>query len=67
MRHYATHRERTERAMDAYMNLIDTAEWLKGELRTPLNFFPNAVRPTTPICLPSRFSSETCCRAIGNW
>jgi DNA-binding MarR family transcriptional regulator len=39
MRHYATHRERTERAMDAYMDLIDTAEWLKGELRVPLESF----------------------------
>jgi DNA-binding MarR family transcriptional regulator len=25
--------------MEAYMDLIDTAEWLKGELRTPLESF----------------------------
>jgi DNA-binding MarR family transcriptional regulator len=39
MRHYATHREKTQRAIQAYMDLIDTAEWLKGELRAPLESF----------------------------
>ena len=39
MRHYPTHREKTQRAMQAYMELIDTADWLRGELRVPLEFF----------------------------
>jgi DNA-binding MarR family transcriptional regulator len=39
MRHYATHREKTQRAMDAYLNLIDTADWLKSEARVPLDSF----------------------------
>lgn len=39
MRHYATHREKTRRAMDAYLNLIDTADWLKKEARVPLASF----------------------------
>jgi hypothetical protein len=28
-----THRQKTQRAMQAYMEMIDTAEWLKSELR----------------------------------
>jgi MarR family transcriptional regulator, 2-MHQ and catechol-resistance regulon repressor len=39
MRHYPTHKEKTQRAMQAYMDLIDTADWLRGELRVPLEFF----------------------------
>ncbi len=39
MRHYATHREKTQRAMQACLDLIDTAEWLKSELRPPLDSF----------------------------
>jgi DNA-binding MarR family transcriptional regulator len=39
MRHYPTHREKTRRAMQAYMDLIDTADWLRGELRVPLESF----------------------------
>ena len=39
MRHYATHREKTRRAMDAYLNLLDTADWLKKEARVPLDSF----------------------------
>jgi DNA-binding MarR family transcriptional regulator len=34
-----THRQKTERAMEAYMDLIDTADWLKSELRVPLESF----------------------------
>ncbi len=34
-----THRQKTQRAMQAYMEMIDTAEWLKGELRVPLESF----------------------------
>ena len=39
MRHYPRHREKTQRAMQAYMHLIDTADWLRGELRVPLESF----------------------------
>jgi len=39
MRHYANQREKTERAFRAYVDLIDAAEWLKGELRVPLESF----------------------------
>lgn len=39
MAHYATHREKTQRAMQACLDLIDTAEWLKSELRPPLDSF----------------------------
>lgn len=39
VRHYATHREKTWRALQACMDLIDTAEWLKNELRPPLESF----------------------------
>jgi MarR family transcriptional regulator, 2-MHQ and catechol-resistance regulon repressor len=39
MGHYPTHREKTRRAMEACLDLIDTAEWLKSELRPPLDSF----------------------------
>ena len=39
MGHYPTHREKTQRAMQACLDLIDTAEWLKSELRPPLDSF----------------------------
>ncbi|HTZ99971.1 MAG TPA: MarR family transcriptional regulator [Candidatus Aquilonibacter sp.] len=39
MRPRLTHRQKTRRAMEAYMDLIDTADWLKGELRVPLESF----------------------------
>jgi DNA-binding MarR family transcriptional regulator len=39
MAHYPTHREKTRRAMEACLDLIDTAEWLKSELRPPLDSF----------------------------
>ena len=39
MAHYATHREKTHRAMQACLDVIDTAEWLKSELRPPLDSF----------------------------
>jgi len=34
-----THRQKSRRAMEAYMEMIDTADWLKGELRVPLESF----------------------------
>lgn len=36
---YPTHEDRTRRAFRAYMELLDTADWLKGELRIPLASF----------------------------
>ena len=39
MSHYPTQKEKTQRAMQAYMDLIDTADWLRGELRVPLQAF----------------------------
>lgn len=39
MAHYPTHREKTRRAVQACLDLIDTAEWLKSELRPPLDSF----------------------------
>lgn len=34
-----THQQKTQRAMEACMEMIDTADWLKGELRVPLESF----------------------------
>ncbi len=39
MRRYATQREKSWRAVQACLDLIDTAEWLKSELRPPLDSF----------------------------
>jgi MarR family transcriptional regulator, 2-MHQ and catechol-resistance regulon repressor len=39
MPHYPTHKEKTQRALRAYVDLIDTGEWLKSELRGPLEVF----------------------------
>jgi len=39
MGHYPTHREKTRRAIQAFLDVIDTAEWLKSELRPPLDSF----------------------------
>jgi MarR family transcriptional regulator, 2-MHQ and catechol-resistance regulon repressor len=39
MPRYMSHKEKTRRAFRAYMDLLDTAEWLKGELRGPLMSF----------------------------
>jgi DNA-binding MarR family transcriptional regulator len=39
MKRRPTHREKTQRAMEAYMDLIDTADWLRSELRVPLESF----------------------------
>ncbi len=36
MSHYPTPRERTKRAFGAYMEVLETADWLKGELHGPL-------------------------------
>ncbi|MFZ0980830.1 MAG: MarR family transcriptional regulator [Candidatus Acidiferrales bacterium] len=39
MPHYPTHKEKTQRALRAYVDLIDTGEWFKSELRGPLETF----------------------------
>lgn len=40
MRHRpSSQREKTQRAWSAYLDLIDTAEWIKKELRAPLSTF----------------------------
>jgi len=39
MGQYPTHRDKTRRAIQAYLDVIDTAEWLKSELRPPLDSF----------------------------
>jgi len=52
--HYPTHREKTQRAMQAYLDVIDTAEWLKGELRAPLDSFDLTFREFRLLELLSR-------------
>ena len=39
MRYYPTNREKTGRAVQACLDLIDTAKWLESELRPPLDSF----------------------------
>jgi len=39
VRHYPTRREKTGRAVQACLDLIDTAKWLESELRPPLDAF----------------------------
>jgi len=34
-----THEEKTQRALGAYLELLDTAEWLEREMRAPLESF----------------------------
>src|SRR5579862_333388 len=36
MPHYPTPRERTKRAFRAYIDVLETAEWLKGQMYGPL-------------------------------
>jgi DNA-binding MarR family transcriptional regulator len=36
---YPTHQDKTDRAFRGYMELLDTADWLKAELRVPLASF----------------------------
>ncbi len=36
MPHYPTYKQRSRRAFRAYINVLETAEWLKGELHGPL-------------------------------
>ena len=43
MSHYVSPREKTQRAFRSYMDLLDTAEWMKGELRGPLMSFDLAM------------------------
>ena len=39
MKDYPTPRERTQRAFRAYTDLLDTAEWMRAEMRGPLELF----------------------------
>jgi DNA-binding MarR family transcriptional regulator len=39
MAHQPTHKDKTLRAFRAYIELLDTAEWFKGEVRAPLASF----------------------------
>lgn len=39
MAEYEAHEKKVQRAFRAYMVLIDTADWIKGELRGPLDSF----------------------------
>lgn len=39
MAHYLSPKKRTERALRGYTELLDTADWLKGEVRAPLESF----------------------------
>jgi len=39
MQRYEPHREKMQRAFRAFTTLIDTADWIKGELRGPLDSF----------------------------
>ncbi len=39
IREYPSREERTERALRAYATLLDTADWLKAEVRVPLLSF----------------------------
>jgi hypothetical protein len=43
MTDYVTPRQKTQRAFRAYMDLLDTADWIKGELRGPLMSFDLAM------------------------
>ena len=39
MAHYLSPKKRIERALRGYTELLDTADWLKGEVRVPLESF----------------------------
>lgn len=43
MARYPSREERTRRAFQAYTDLLDTAEWMKGQLRGPLASFELAM------------------------
>jgi hypothetical protein len=43
MPHYPTYKERSKRAFRAYIDVLETAEWLKGELRGLLLLFEEIV------------------------
>jgi DNA-binding MarR family transcriptional regulator len=43
MTDYITPREKTQRAFQAYVDLMDTGDWIKGELRGPLMSFDLAM------------------------
>src|ERR1700691_1297501 len=39
MSHPPTQKEKTQRAFQAYLDLLDTAEWFKAQMRAPLESF----------------------------
>jgi hypothetical protein len=39
MSHRVTQKEKTERAFQAYLDLLDAAEWFKSQMRAPLEAF----------------------------
>jgi MarR family transcriptional regulator, 2-MHQ and catechol-resistance regulon repressor len=39
MSHRPTQKEKTQRAFQAYLDLLDTAEWFKAQMRAPLESF----------------------------
>jgi len=39
MTHRPTQKEKTERAFQAYLDLLDTAEWFEAQMRAPLESF----------------------------
>ena len=43
MSRYPSREERTQRAFQAYTDLLDTAEWIKGQMRGPLAQFDLAM------------------------
>jgi DNA-binding MarR family transcriptional regulator len=43
MPHHPAHKEKAWRAFGAYMDVLETAEWLKGELRGPLLLYDLAM------------------------
>jgi hypothetical protein len=53
MAHRVTQKERTQRAFRAYLDLIDTADWLKREMRVPLESFDMTMQAT--LRQPSEF------------
>ncbi|HEX4076005.1 MAG TPA: hypothetical protein VHX49_11450 [Candidatus Acidoferrales bacterium] len=44
MSYRATHKERTQLAFQAYLDLIDAAEWFKSQMRAPLESFDLTMR-----------------------
>jgi hypothetical protein len=62
MAHYPTHKEKAGRALRAYMDLLDTAEWIKGELRGPLMSFDLAMGDSAARLKPPTAATLLCPR-----